>query len=185
MGKMTMNFGNKNFEVDDLVSRNTPEELAKFQKKQQEMWNKSERINPNSKPPKPILLKGSGTNEGTDQASAEKNLRQEYENMKADERQKKGRESFDSSPMKKGGKVKKYADGGQIQGQVQQPTYPFYGNTPQAGGQNGGMNQTFNMQPQANADANQQPQQRFKKGGAVKSASARADGCAIRGKTRA
>ena len=85
----------------------------------------------------------------------------------------------------KGGKVKKYADGGQIQGQVQQPTYPFYGNTPQAGGQNGGMNQTFNMQPQANADSSQQPQQRFKKGGAVKSASARADGCAIRGKTRA
>jgi hypothetical protein len=83
--------------------------------------------------------------------------------------------------MKKGGKVKKYADGGM----TQQPTYPFYGNQPQAGGQNGGMNQTFNMQPQANADANQQPQQRFKKGGKVSSASSRADGCAIRGKTRA
>ena len=82
---------------------------------------------------------------------------------------------------KKGGKVKKYADGGM----TQQPTYPFYGNQPQAGGQNGGMNQTFNMQPQANADANQQPQQRFKKGGKVSSASSRADGCAIRGKTRA
>jgi hypothetical protein len=96
---------------------------------------------------------------------------------------------------KKGGKVKKYADGGM----TQQPTYPFYGNTPQAGGQNGGMNQTFNMQPQATADANQQPQ-RFKKGGKVSaskmgavkvakpkmsSASSRADGIAIRGKTRA
>ena len=129
---------------------------------------------------------GSGTTAGTDKKSAEKNLRQDYENIKADEREKKAREAYDKAPpMKKGGKVKKYADGGQIQGQVQQPTYPFYGNTPQAGGQNGGMNQTFNMQPQANADANQQPQQRFKKGGAVKSASARADGCAIRGKTRA
>ena len=129
---------------------------------------------------------GSGTTAGTDKKSAEKNLRQDYENIKADEREKKAREAYDKAPpMKKGGKVKKYADGGPIQGQVQQPTYPFYGNTPQAGGQNGGMNQTFNMQPQANADANQQPQQRFKKGGAVKSASARADGCAIRGKTRA
>ena len=87
-------------------------------------------------------------------------------------------------PYKKGGKVKKYADGGQVQGQVQQPTYPFYGNQPQAGGQNGGVNQTFNMQPQANVDPNQQ-QQRFKKGGKVSSASKRADGCCIRGKTRA
>jgi hypothetical protein len=34
-------------------------------------------------------LKKSGTSEGTDQSSAEKNLRQDYENMKADERQKK------------------------------------------------------------------------------------------------
>ena len=85
---------------------------------------------------------------------------------------------------KKGGKVKKYADGGM----TQQPTYPFYGNQPQAGGQNGGTNQTFNMQPQANAAPNpqqQQPMQAFKKGGKVSSASSRADGCAIRGKTRA
>jgi hypothetical protein len=83
----------------------------------------------------------------------------------------------------KGGKVKKYADGGM----TQQPTYPFYGNQPQAGGQNGGTNQTFNMQPQANAAPNpqQQPMQAFKKGGKVSSASSRADGCAIRGKTRA
>jgi hypothetical protein len=87
--------------------------------------------------------------------------------------------------MKKGGTVKKYADGGM----TQQPTYPFYGNQPQAGGQNGGTNQTFNMQPQANAAPNQQPMQQpmqtFKKGGKVSSASSRADGCAIRGKTRA
>jgi hypothetical protein len=78
----------------------------------------------------------------------------------------------------------KYADGGM----TQQPTYPFYGNQPQAGGQNGGTNQTFNMQPQANAGApnpQQQPMQAFKKGGKVSSASKRADGCAVRGKTRA
>ncbi len=63
---------------------------------------------------------------------------------------------------------KKFADGG-VTG-TQQPTYPFYGNQPQAGGQNGGMNQTFNMQPQAMAGPNDQmaPGQRFKKGGQVK-----------------
>jgi len=92
-----------------------------------------------------------------------------------------GKDSY----FKKGGKVKKYADGGM----TQQPTYPFYGNQPQAGGQNGGTNQTFNMQPQANAAPNQQPMQQpmqaFKKGGKVSSASKRADGIAIRGKTRA
>jgi hypothetical protein len=149
---------------------------------------------PNPKPAKPGEIgktatpyKKSGTNEGTDQASAEKNLRQDFENMRADERQKKAREAFDKAPpMKKGGKVKKYADGGM----TQQPTYPFYGNQPQAGGQNGGTNQTFNMQPQANAAPNpqqpmQQPMQAFKKGGKVSSASKRADGIAVRGKTRA
>lgn len=65
-------------------------------------------------------------------------------------------------------KRKKFADGG-VTG-VQQLTYPFYGNQPQAGGQSGGMNQTFNMQPQAMAGPNDQmgAQQRFKKGGQVK-----------------
>jgi ribosomal protein L21E len=96
-----------------------------------------------------------------------------------------GKLGDDMKNYKKGGKVKKYADGGM----TQQPTYPFYGNQPQAGGQNGGTNQTFNMQPQANAAPNQQPMQQpmqtFKKGGKVSSASSRADGCAIRGKTRA
>jgi hypothetical protein len=131
---------------------------------------------------------GSGTTAGTDKKSAEKNLRQDYENVKADEKAKKAQEAYDKAPpMKKGGRVKKYADGGTV-GMTQQPTYPFYGNQPQAGGQNGGTNQTFNMQPQANAAPNpqQQPmQQTFKNGGKVSSASKRADGCAIRGKTRA
>ncbi len=103
----------------------------------------------------------------------------------------------DAINYRRGGKIKKYADGGM----TQQPTYPFYGNQPQAGGQNGGVNQTFNMQPQAQAGPNDQmgQQQRFKKGGQVKasamkpvkmakpkmgSASSRADGIASRGKTR-
>ena len=65
-------------------------------------------------------------------------------------------------------KRKKFADGG-VTG-VQQPTYPFYGHQPQAGGQNGGVNQTFNMQPQAQAGPNDQmgQQQRFAKGGQAK-----------------
>ena len=61
-------------------------------------------------------------------------------------------------------KRKKFADGGA----VQQPTYPFYGNQPQAGGENGGVNQTFNMQPQAMAGPNDQMGQRFAKGGQAK-----------------
>ena len=63
-------------------------------------------------------------------------------------------------------KRRKFADGG-VTG-VQQPTYPFYGNTPQPGGQNGGMNQTFNIQPQAQAGPNDQMGQRFAKGGQAK-----------------
>ena len=129
-------------------------------------------------------LKKSGTNEGTDQASANRDLPNDFVNAMQDKKNKQGQDFSNKNPYKKGGKVKKYADGGM----TQQPTYPFYGNQPQAGGQNGGTNQTFNMQPQANAAPNpqQQPmQQTFKNGGKVSSASKRADGCAIRGKTRA
>lgn len=124
---------------------------------------------------------GTGTTEGTDKKSAEKNLRQDYETIRAEEREKKAREAYDKAPtMKKGGKVKKYADGGM----TQQPTYPFYGNQPQPSTTQPGMAQTFNIQPQASAGQPQQPQQ-FKKGGAVKSsASKRADGIAAKGKTR-
>lgn len=127
------------------------------------------------------ITSGSGTTEGTDDKSAEKNLRQEYETRRAEEREKKARESYEKAPtMKRGGKVKKYADGGNVD-LTQQPTYPFYGNTPQASTTQPGMTQTFNIQPTATAG---QPQG-MKKGGAVKSsASKRGDGCAMRGKTR-
>jgi hypothetical protein len=75
---------------------------------------------------------------------------------------------------------KRYAEGGEIA--AQQPTYPFYGNQPAPSTTQPGeaVNQTFNIQPgMAPGDMG------FKKGGKVKSASKRADGCAIRGKTRA
>lgn len=75
---------------------------------------------------------------------------------------------------------KKYADGGAVD-LTQQPTYPFYGNAPQASTTQPGTNQTFNIQPTATAG---QPQA-MKKGGAVKSsASKRGDGCAVRGRTK-
>ena len=84
------------------------------------------------------------------------------------------------------GKIKKMADGGV----TQQPTYPFGTNvqststTPTDSNQSGSVNQTFNMSPTAQAGQPDQ-QQTFRKGGKVSSASKRADGCAIRGKTRA
>lgn len=54
-------------------------------------------------PKKPV-----GTMEGTDQASAERNLRLEYENLKKDQELQKGYENYEKSKakgMKKGGKV--------------------------------------------------------------------------------
>lgn len=84
-------------------------------------------------------------------------------------------------------KTKRYNDGGV----TQQPTYPFGTNvqaTPPAGTQAaGGVNQTFNMQPQATAQPAATTGAAFKKGGQVSrsSASKRADGIAKRGLTRA
>jgi hypothetical protein len=75
---------------------------------------------------------------------------------------------------------KRYAEGGEIA--AQQPTYPFYGNQPAPTTTQPGepINQTFNIQPGVTPG-----EMGFKKGGKVKTASQRADGCAIRGKTRA
>lgn len=89
-------------------------------------------------------------------------------------------------------KLKKYADGGiLITPQTSSnPTYPFPSNgtsmssTP-ASGLDSGVNQTFNIQPTASAAGQPQAQAPFKKGGKVSAASKRADGCAVRGKTRA
>jgi hypothetical protein len=80
---------------------------------------------------------------------------------------------------------KRYNDGGI----TQQPTYPFGTNVQQSSAPadtqaTGGVNQTFNMQPQATAQP-AAPASTFRKGGKVKSsASKRGDGIAQRGKTR-
>jgi hypothetical protein len=95
--------------------------------------------------------------------------------------------------MKK--KVKRYQDGGIT---INQPapapelpglggygsgtnTYPFQSNSSGSTDSGSGVNQTFNIQPTASAG---EPVQ-MKRGGKVSSASKRADGCALRGKTRA
>ena len=88
-------------------------------------------------------------------------------------------------------KKKRFNDGG-MAGATQQPTYPFGTNVqPSAAPADtqtaGGVNQTFNMQPQATAEPAAPALSGFKKGGKVtrSSASKRADGIAKRGLTRA
>jgi hypothetical protein len=81
-------------------------------------------------------------------------------------------------------KVKRYNYGGV----TQQPTYPFGTNAESSNTSDsdevGGVNQTFNMQPQATAQPTVSTAPVFKKGGKVVSASKRGDGIAQRGKTR-
>ena len=94
-------------------------------------------------------------------------------------------------------KVKKYAEGGITINQPPADQTQFMRLAGYSGGENslyptrGGESsgsgsqttQTFNIQPQANASPMETVT--MKKGGSVSSASKRADGCAIRGKTRA
>lgn len=97
-------------------------------------------------------------------------------------------------------KAKKYAEGGitinqQPAGQTQLPGLSGYntgsndlyptriGDNTSSGASSSGTNQTFNIQPQANASPMETTT--MKRGGKVSAASKRADGCAIRGKTRA
>lgn len=96
-------------------------------------------------------------------------------------------------------KAKKYAEGGitinqQPAAQPQLPGLAGYGGgenslyptrSGEAGGAGSQTTQTFNMQPQATAGQPQETVTTMKRGGKVSSASKRADGCAIRGKTRA
>jgi hypothetical protein len=88
-------------------------------------------------------------------------------------------------------KKKRFDDGGVVSA-TQQPTYPFGTNVQQSSAPAdtqaaGGVNQTFNMQPQATAQPAAPAPSGFKKGGQVSrsSASKRADGIAKRGLTRA
>ena len=116
MGKMTMNFGGKDIEVDDLVAR--PPKGGKAPS-----LNDVKPL-PNPKPTKPgdykkyaTPLKDSGTNEGTDQASANRNLSNEYFNVMQDQQNKKGMGNYERDKKlgyKSGGKVgsaSKRADG--------------------------------------------------------------------------
>ena len=80
---------------------------------------------------------------------------------------------------------KRYNDGGV----TQQPKYALGTNAPAAtttsdGSSMGGVNQTFNMQPQATAQPSAPTGATFKKGGKVGGYRTAADGCASRGKTK-
>ena len=105
MGKMTMNFGGKDMEVDDLVAR-----MPKSGKPPS--LNDIKPL-PNAKPTKPgeykkytTPVKASGTDEGTDQASANRNLPNDFANVMQDERNKKGMQNYErEKKFKSGGKV--------------------------------------------------------------------------------
>lgn len=85
--------------------------------------------------------------------------------------------------------AKKYVDGGAVLAPQNMNTYPYTntnmsaGAAP-AGGAGSGVNQPFGVQPQMQPQL-PRPGIRFKKGGSVSRASKRADGCCVRGKTRA
>ena len=99
-------------------------------------------------------------------------------------------------------KVKKYAEGGitinqEAPAQTRSPglfgyesgsgnLYPTRSGDGSGSSTSAGTNQTFNIQPQATAGQPTETITTMKRGGTVRSsASRRADGCAIRGKTRA
>jgi hypothetical protein len=99
-------------------------------------------------------------------------------------------------------KVKKYAEGGitinqQTPVQTRSPglagyesgtvnLYPTRSGDGSGSATSSGTNQTFNIQPQATAGQPSETITAMKRGGSVRSsASKRADGCAVRGKTRA
>lgn len=109
--------------------------------------------------------RGSGTTEGTDQASAERNLRQDYENLKLDEALKKEYEPYSSrgttekiTPEPLPSAPAKFNP----KDFMEKPVYKY-----------GKDDLKDLMKPVKKA-----------KGGSISSASARADGCAIRGKTK-
>jgi hypothetical protein len=60
----------------------------------------------NTKTVKPAPIKSSGTNEGTDQASANRNLPNDYFNVMQDQQNKKGMQNYErDKKFKSGGKV--------------------------------------------------------------------------------
>ena len=113
------------------------------------------------------------TNEGIDQKSAERNLRLDYENLRKDEQARREAEEYERSKSRD----EKLGEGmlnfglRMLGGKKKDEAPP--------------KEKTFaESLGKAAQETLKNPPVKKAKGGAVKSASARADGCAIRGKTK-
>jgi hypothetical protein len=107
------------------------------------------------------------TNEGTDQKSAERNLRGEYENLRKDMQLKQEAEAYERS--KRGEKGMALLEAGAKMAPKPSQLAPKEKSFAESLGK---------------AATDSLKSKGMKKGGKVSSASSRADGCAMRGKTR-
>jgi hypothetical protein len=108
------------------------------------------------------------TNEGTDPKSAERNLRGEYENLRKDMQLKQEAEAYERSKRDEKGMALLEAGAKMLPNKPAQPAPK---------------EKSF-AESLGKAAVDSLKSKGMKKGGAVKSASSRADGCAMRGKTR-
>ena len=123
---------------------------------------------------------GSGTTEGTDQASAERNLRQEFENIQLDERFRKEYEAYERSQRdektRKGESILDF--GFKMMGKDRAKSEPLPGKPSDKD------KKPENLPGKGKTEKLGEGMKKYASGGKVSSASARADGCAQRGKTR-
>ena len=116
------------------------------------------------------------TNEGTDQKSAERNLRGEYENLRKDMRLKEESEAYERSKRdEKGEAMLKF--GLNLLGKPAEPL-PGKGKTEKMG------ESAKPLPDKGKTEKLGEGAKKYASGGSVSSASKRADGCAQRGKTR-
>jgi len=116
------------------------------------------------------------TNEGTDQKSAERNLRLDYENLRKDEQAKREAEEYERSKRdEKGESMLRF--GLNMLGKPAEPL-PGKGKTEKMG------ESAKPLPGKGKTEKLGEGTKKYARGGTVKSASARADGCAQRGKTR-
>lgn len=112
-----------------------------------------------------------GTTEGTDQASAERNLRQDYEELRKDEQARREAEEYERSKRDEKGEGMLNFGLRMLGGKKKDESTPKEKSFAESLGK-------------AAQEVLKNPPVKKAKGGAIKSASSRADGCAIRGKTK-
>lgn len=111
------------------------------------------------------------TNEGTDQKSADRNLRLEYENLRKDEQARREAEEYERSKRDEKGEGMLNFGLRMLGGSKKNEAPPKEKSFAESLGK-------------AAQETLKNPPVKKAKGGSVSSASARADGCAIRGKTK-